>query len=91
MTAQVADGAIGLDKNLKFAGSLNHCSIPILRGEYPKGPDLIRVRFFWSDYKWDNPYGSRRKETKPMRYVRDPLGEGFMFTKISCSFLMNSL
>ncbi len=42
VTVQVADGAKGLDEDLKFAGSLNHCSIPHL----------------WSDYKWDNPCGS---------------------------------
>jgi hypothetical protein len=51
VTVQVADGANGLDKNLKFAGSFNHCSIPNLRGECPKAPDSIRTRFFWSDYK----------------------------------------
>jgi hypothetical protein len=82
VTVQVADGANGLGKNLKFAGSFNHCSIPNLRGEYLKAPDLIRTRFFWSDYKWDNPCGSRKKETKHMRYVRGALGS--LKAEISC-------
>ena len=62
--------------------SLNHCSIPNLRREYLKAPDLIRIRFFWSDYKRDNPCGSRKKETKHMRYVRGALGS--LKTEISC-------
>jgi hypothetical protein len=45
VTVQVADGANGLGKNLKFAGSFSHCSIPNLRGEYLKAPDFIRLRF----------------------------------------------
>ncbi len=74
VTVQVADGANRLGKNLKFAGSFNHCSIPNLQGEYLNAPDLIRTRFFWSDYKWDNPCGSRKKETNHMRYVRGVFG-----------------
>jgi hypothetical protein len=82
VTVQVADGANGLGKNLKFAGSFNHRSFPNPRGEYLKAPDLIRTRFFWSDYKWDNPCGSRKKETKHMRYVRGALGS--LKAEISC-------
>jgi hypothetical protein len=64
MTVQVADGANGLDKNLKFAGSFNHRSISNLQSECPNAPDWIRTRFFWSDYKWDNPCGSRKRENQ---------------------------
>jgi hypothetical protein len=73
VTVQVAGGTNGLGKNLKFAGSFNHCVIPNLQREYFKAPDLRRTRFFWSDYKWDNLCGSRKKETNDMRYVRAAL------------------
>ena len=59
VTVQVADGTHRFDKHLKFAGSFHHGSIPHLRGEFPETPDGIRSGFFWSDYKWDNPRGSR--------------------------------
>jgi hypothetical protein len=45
VTVQVADGADGLDKNLKFAGSLNHDSNPDLRGEFPETPAGCRIAF----------------------------------------------
>ncbi len=46
VTVQVADGANRFGKNLKFAGSFNHCSIPDLRVERHKALDLIRTRLF---------------------------------------------
>jgi hypothetical protein len=85
VTVQVADGTNGLGKNLKFAGSFNHCPIPNLQREYFKAPDLIRTRLFWSDYKWDNPCGSRKKEMKHMRYGRGALGS--LKAGISCQYL----
>jgi hypothetical protein len=82
VTVQVANGANRLGKNLKFAGSFNHCAIPNLQRRHFKTPDLIRARLFWSDYKWDNPYGSMKKEIKHMRYGRGALS--FLKTGISC-------
>jgi hypothetical protein len=41
VTVQVADGATGLGKNLKFAGSFDHCSIPSLWVEHHKELDLM--------------------------------------------------
>jgi hypothetical protein len=36
VTVQIANGANGLCKNLKFSGSFNHCVIPNLQREFLK-------------------------------------------------------
>jgi len=46
VTAQVADRATGLGKNLKFTRGFDHCSIPNLQVGPHKALDLIGTRFF---------------------------------------------
>jgi len=51
VTVQVADRANWLDKNLKFAGSFDHCPITHLRGECLKSHDVLKTRFFRDEYR----------------------------------------
>ncbi len=53
VTVQVADGANGFGKNLKFAGSFDHCSIPNLRVEHHySGSDQVNFRNSLLWHRW---------------------------------------
>jgi hypothetical protein len=62
VAVQVADGANRFGKNLKFAGSFDHCSIPNLRVKRNKALDLISTRYFWEDYSGIDVVGQGRRK-----------------------------
>jgi hypothetical protein len=57
VAVQVADGADRFGKNLKLAGSFDHCLILYLGVERHKVLNLIRTRFFGEEYRGINVVG----------------------------------